>query len=131
MRNPIKIIIIVAAVILLLLVFVFMKYVLLWPVVYKNNNNFDKATNEGIKTLLLKSMKANHSILGIKDEKALYTNKFYLEYIQLDKTRKEKSIMVVVNSNFMNSLEKTGKEEYKAEIQLEWPDNWHYYFRAR
>jgi len=116
---------------LILLIFVFLQNVYLWPGCYKSNSLLEKEANKEIKSLLLSAMKDHHSTFFSIDENKLYTEEYRLEYLQEDMSTIEKSVYIRINHNFMDSVEKTGENEYTARIQMHFPDDWCYYFTIR
>ena len=113
----------IAAVALLLVAAVASNNVFMWPVFYKNSPSLDSAANREIKALLLNVMKETHSTMFAMEQTRLYTS----EYLLVTKMPVEESIFVRVNSDFMDSVEKTGEDEYEAVVQLLWPNDWCYY----
>jgi len=115
-----------------ILIFVFMKFTLLWSGFYENSVSLDKDTNKEIKLLLISVIKSRHSTLFPVNESILYTEEHFSEYItQNDDSARAKSMFISIDSNFMGSVKKINDNEYKAEVQLIWPDDWHYYFTIR
>lgn len=124
-------VIIISSVALLIVLFIVMKYVVLWPGFYNNNKSLDKDENREIKSLLLSTMKNNHSKIFLTDNSKLYTKEYITEYNPEDKSSNETGVFVGIDSNFMDSVEKTNDNEYTAKVQLYYPDDWCYYFTVK
>ena len=120
-----------AVFVILVLSFVFLKHVSMWQWLYKSNSYLDKDANGEIKTLLLNVMKDQHSALADKERhrSELYSQELFANRMQSINSYRAKSVFVIVNHNFMDSVTKESENEYKAVIQLIWPDDWTYYFR--
>jgi len=87
--------------------------------------------NKQMKSVLLNVIKDRHSILFFIDEKDLYTEEYILEYMQHDNSTIAKNMFIVIDSNFMDSVEKTNENEYRAKLQMIFPDDWCYYFQIQ
>ena len=119
---------IVIILVILLFLFFIIKSISLWSGFYINNNSLDKETNKEIKSLLLNVMKNRHSKLFSMNDNRLFTEEYLSEHMQYTDSSGERSILISIDSNFMDSVEKTSDSEYKAEVKLKWPGDWHYYF---
>jgi len=114
-----------------IILFVFMKPIFMWPGFYKNNSNLSREENKQIKSLLLYAMKDQHLKIFSVDTEKLYTDEYLQEHMQYGESHRVNGIFVNVNINFMDSVEKTDDNEYKAVVQLLWPDDWRYYFTIK
>ena len=88
----------------------------------------DKDTNVEIKSLLINVMKDQHSVMSVKERSMLYSKELYSEIAQENNSHRARSLIVIANHSFMDSVIKTDANEYSAVIQLIWPDDWKYHF---
>jgi hypothetical protein len=94
----------------------------------KIHDYYDYETNRRIKSLLLEAIKARHSTLFSVNKAEIYTEEYCKESEMDNDAFVSKSTFVSIDTRFMDSLKRTGENEYKVEIQLNWPDDWRYYF---
>ena len=123
-----KVVIVPIALLVILLVFMVIKYAFLGAGLYKSNSSLDKEENKGIKSLLLNVIKKRHSALISVDEGKLFAEEACLAHASNENLSAAKSIFIKIDSNFMDSVEKTNENEYKAKLQMRFPDDWCYYF---
>ena len=81
--------ILVFLVVILFIVGFILKNILLLPIFYSNNNEFEGEVNRQIKSLLLNSIKNCHSTLFSLDKSNSYAEKFWF---------------IVIKDDFMQSL---------------------------
>ena len=104
--------ILVFLVVILFIVGFILKNILLLPIFYSNNNEFEGEVNRQIKSLLLNSIKNCHSTLFSLDKSNSYAEKFWF---------------IVIKDDFMQSLGKQ-EDKYLVKLDLKFPDDWSYYF---
>ena len=121
-------IIICAIVLLVIVAMFFMKYVVLLPALYSNNDTLDKNSNDEIKELLLNSIKYQHSAISHADVSEIYTESYQRQYNIHNNNAADKSFFIIVNRDFAQSISKINDTTYHAEIQLKFPDDWKYYY---
>jgi len=109
----------------------FMKNVVMDPRFYDDNIRLDKQANQEIKSLLLQVMKARHSTFFLADAKKLYTEECLRNENPLGTTWIEKGLFIVINYGFMHTVRTMGENEYNVKIQMEFPEDWCYYFTVK
>ena len=121
----------IIAILVSLFSYVSLKHVMMCDELYKDSKLLDKEENKEIKSLLLNVMKDRHSTINVNNNHKLYTRDLYMRRVQNFNRDVEKSTIVVVNHNFMDSVTKTGENHYDAIVLLIWPyywECWEYHF---
>ncbi len=119
-------IIIISVVIFVLLCFC-LKYMFLCDFFYKDNEALDKNVNNEIEQLVLNTMRNRHSSLWRDEDKDIYTSDCISEYVTPSKSQMPRSVVIVIDNDFMDTVKKVTEDSYTANVQIKWPEDWEYY----
>ena len=94
---------------------------------YKDNEALDKNVNNEIEQLVLNTMRNRHSSLWRDEDKDIYTSDCISEYVTPSETKMPRSVVIVIDNDFMETVKKVTEDSYTANVQLKWPEDWEYY----
>ena len=120
------------AFILLICVVLMLKCIVLSPIMYKNNSSLEDETNSKIKSSILNAVKDRCSCLHAVDTSILYEESNRVDIIQCQNESKiAGSVLCIINSDFMNSVEILNDGTYYVIVKVYWPEQYYYHFRLK
>lgn len=119
-KSVIVLLVCMALALVLALAFTACRYIFLSPMLFQNSSVLNSEGNNQVKNLILDTIKDEHS--------ALAQNKTSDSDDSMDNDNSIRSLFVVVNGDFMKSLEKTEDGNFTVEVKMSQPDDWKYYF---
>ena len=96
-----------------------------WPILYLNSQSFDKQVNRQIKNLILTSLKDLFLITDILDNSDIYYQLDGEKIIQCNNNSGvKKSLLFVVEKNFMNNIRKLDDNTYEGIVKVYFPEEY-------
>ena len=109
-----------------------LKTMILWQGIYTNNPVLNQRDNYEIKQLLLYAVKDRCSFLFDIDKEKIYSEDSKEYIIQFDEvTQSKKSLICLVDLNFMESLTVLESNEYAIIMKAYYPEDYYYHFKIR
>lgn len=100
-------------------------FFILSPISYASNANFDAQTNKEIKSLILTSVKDLFLVAYSCDSSDIYSSPDDEKIIQNDAdTDINKSLIFIIDRNFMKSIKKTGDNTYSGIVKTYFPSQY-------
>jgi hypothetical protein len=102
----------------------------LLPFFYFNSSHLDNEENHQIKSLVLSALKERHSYMNSND-KIHYDGQHFDEIVQLYDQDAPKSMVCLLDYNFMSTVVQRDKTTYRVLVKMYYPETIYYEFEIK
>lgn len=116
---------------LLIVIILSLSTVFLFPAFFRNSSLIDKKDNQEIKNLILNAIKDRYSILSSGTDNNIYDEQNHEQIVQLYSPVTERSVLCIIDHNFMNSIEPLDETTYQIKFKMYYPVAYYHEFRVQ